>query len=68
MGSELEAANNPNSVPVLTAIQGLSLLSAYLKDDDLLSREHPHMLDGSKQFAWEKMIPLTSQDLLRSSH
>ena len=54
-GIRAEAANNPNSVPVLTAIQGLSLLSAYLKDNDMLVlREHPHMLDGSKQFAWEK--------------
>ena len=55
MGSEPEASNNPNSVPVLTAIQALSLLSAYLKENDLLVlREHPHMLNGTKQFAWEK--------------
>ena len=68
MGSEPEAANNPNSVPVLTAIQGLSLLSAYLKDNDLLVLRGIRTCWMDLNNLHGKKVPLTTQDLVRSSH
>ena len=49
LGSEPEATNNPNSVPILTAIQALALIHANLREEDILIlREHPHMLNGTR--------------------
>ena len=36
LGSEPEAANNPNSKPILTSVQALLIINAYIDDDSTL--------------------------------
>ena len=65
LGSEPEAANNPNSKPILTSLQALRIINAYIADEDhLVLREHPHMLNGSKKYTWQDK---DSYDLSRGS-
>ena len=65
LGSEPEAANNPNSKPILTSVQALLIVNAYIDDDStLVLREHPHMLNGSKKYTWQEK---DSYELARSS-
>lgn len=55
LGSEPEAANNPNSKPILTSNQALQIINAYIDDEStLVLREHPHMLNGSKKYTWQE--------------
>ena len=55
LGSEPEAANNPNSKPILTASQAIQIINAYIQEEDkLVIREHPHMLNGSKNYTGQE--------------
>ena len=54
LGSEPEAACNPNGYPFLTSMQAIDYLLTKLPDDAVLVlREHPVMLGGEKSFAWQ---------------
>ena len=53
LGSEPEAACNPNGYPFLTSKQAIEYLLDQLPPDAVLVlREHPVMLSGEKSFAW----------------
>ena len=55
LGSEPEAACNPNGYPFLTSMQAIDYLLTKLPDDAVLVlREHPVMLGGEKEFCLAK--------------